>query len=77
METGTVKWFNPTKGFGFIERPGAADLFVHFSGIRGEKRDEEGHKVLPNGAAVEFEVREGKQGLEAADVVVVGEQGTS
>ncbi len=63
METGTVKWFNRTKGFGFIEREGGSDVFVHFSAIEGE-----GFKVLDEGDKVEFEVIEGPKGPQAASV---------
>ncbi|MCA2002130.1 MAG: cold-shock protein, partial [Chloroflexi bacterium] len=63
---GTVKWFNGTKGFGFIEREGGADVFVHFSAIRGE-----GFKNLEEGQKVEFTIEKGPKGLQAADVVVL------
>lgn len=63
MERGTVKWFNRTKGFGFIEREGAEDVFVHYSAIQGE-----GFKVLDQGDDVEFEVTEGPKGFQAANV---------
>ena len=63
---GTVKWFNATKGYGFIEREGGADVFVHFSGIRGA-----GYRSLEQGQKVEFEVTEGPKGPQAQDVVVV------
>jgi len=65
-EQGTVKWFNDSKGFGFIERESGADVFVHFRGIRGE-----GHKTLRDGQQVEFDVVEGQKGLNAQDVVVL------
>lgn len=64
MEQGTVKWFNAEKGFGFIEREGADDVFVHFSAIQ-----EEGFKSLEEGQAVEFEIEEGDRGPQAANVV--------
>ncbi|MBD3948755.1 cold-shock protein [Tuanshanicoccus lijuaniae] len=64
MEQGTVKWFNSEKGFGFIEREGAADVFVHFSAIQGD-----GYKTLEEGQAVSFEVEEGARGPQAANVV--------
>ena len=68
MATGTVKWFNNEKGYGFIEpEDGGKDLFVHHSAILGE-----GYKSLPEGAKVEFEAREGQKGPEAAEVSVVG-----
>jgi CspA family cold shock protein len=66
-ETGTVKWFNGGKGYGFIAREGGADVFVHFSAIRGD-----GFRNLEEGQTVEFEVVEGPKGLQAADVAVVG-----
>lgn len=64
VEQGTVKWFNAEKGFGFIEREGADDVFVHFSAIQ-----EEGFKSLEEGQAVEFEIEEGDRGPQAANVV--------
>lgn len=63
MEQGTVKWFNEAKGFGFIEREGDADVFVHFSAIQGD-----GFKTLAEGQAVQFEVEEGARGPQAANV---------
>jgi CspA family cold shock protein len=63
-EMGTVKWFNGAKGYGFIEREGAEDVFVHYSGIRGE-----GYKNLNEGERVEFTVEQGAKGLQAVDVV--------
>ena len=65
--TGTVKWFNGTKGFGFIEREGAEDVFVHYSSIRGD-----GFRNLEEGQNVEFVVEQGQKGLQATDVVVLG-----
>ncbi len=62
--TGTVKWFNSEKGFGFIEREGGDDVFVHFSAIQGE-----GFKTLEEGQKVEFEIVEGNRGPQAANVV--------
>jgi len=64
--TGTVKWFNGAKGFGFIAREGGEDVFVHYTAIRGE-----GFKNLEEGQSVEFEVAQGKKGLQATDVVVL------
>ena len=63
METGTVKWFNRTKGFGFIEREEGDDVFVHYSAIEGD-----GFKVLYQGDQVEFEVTDGPKGPQAANV---------
>lgn len=62
-ETGTVKWFNDAKGYGFISRPGGDDLFVHYSAIQGD-----GYKSLAEGQDVEFEVAEGRKGLQAVNV---------
>jgi CspA family cold shock protein len=68
MATGTVKWFNDAKGYGFIApEDGSKDVFVHFSNIAGD-----GFKSLSEGAKVEFEVREGAKGPEALNVVLVG-----
>lgn len=64
-ETGSVKWFNANKGFGFITRDSGDDVFVHFRSIRGD-----GHRVLRDGQRVEFEVTEGEKGLQADDVAV-------
>ena len=63
MATGTVKFFNSEKGYGFISREGGADVFVHFSNIEGS-----GYKTLAEGDAVEFEVAPGKKGEEAQKV---------
>ena len=62
-EQGTVKWFSNEKGYGFISREGADDVFVHFSAIEGE-----GYKTLTEGQAVEFEIVEGPKGKQAANV---------
>ena len=63
MEKGRVKWFSAEKGFGFIEREGGKDVFVHFSAINMN-----GFKTLEEGAEVEFEVVEGAKGPQAANV---------
>ena len=63
METGTVKWFNSSKGYGFITRNEGDDVFVHFNAIAGD-----GYKTLDEGDQVEFEVEEGPKGLQAANV---------
>ena len=63
MEQGTVKWFNAEKGFGFIEREGGDDVFVHFSAIQGE-----GFKTLDEGQEVTFEVEQGQRGPQATNV---------
>lgn len=67
MATGTVKWFNDSKGYGFVTPDdGGKDLFVHHSQIQGE-----GFKSLAEGAKVEFEPREGQKGPEATNVIAV------
>jgi CspA family cold shock protein len=66
MATGTVKWFNDGKGFGFIEREDGADLFVHFSAIAGE-----GYRSLPEGAQVSYDVAEDAKGPRAENVRVI------
>lgn len=63
MEHGKVKWFNSEKGFGFIEREGAEDVFVHFSAIQGE-----GYKTLEEGQEVTFDVENGQRGPQATNV---------
>lgn len=62
-ETGKVKWFSNSKGFGFIEREGGEDVFVHFSAIQGE-----GFKALEEGQKVQFDIIEGAKGPQAANV---------
>jgi CspA family cold shock protein len=62
-EQGTVKWFSNEKGYGFISREGAEDVFVHFSAIQGE-----GYKTLTEGQAVEFDIVDGPKGKQAANV---------
>lgn len=64
-ETGTVKWFNATKGYGFITRDSGGDVFVHYSAINSQ-----GYRSLEEGQRVEFEVVEGKKGLQAQEVSV-------
>ena len=67
MATGTVKWFNDAKGYGFIAPDeGGKDLFVHFSNIAGD-----GFKTLTENAKVEYEAREGSKGPEATNVVAI------
>ncbi len=66
MATGTVKWFDDAKGYGFIEREDGEDVFVHYSGIVGE-----GYKSLAEGAKVEFDVEQDAKGPRAANVVVI------
>jgi CspA family cold shock protein len=67
LQTGSVKWFNDSKGFGFIAQDGgAADLFVHFSEIQGG-----GFKTLAENQRVQFEVKQGPKGLQAANVTAI------
>lgn len=69
MTTGTVKWFNESKGFGFIApSDGGKDVFVHFSAIEGS-----GFKTLAEGQAVEFEVEDGPKGPQATNVTAAGQ----
>lgn len=65
--TGTVKWFNGDKGYGFIAREEGNDVFVHYSAIRGQ-----GFRNLEEGQRVEFAIEQGPKGLQAADVAVIG-----
>lgn len=62
-ETGTVKWFDNAKGYGFIQRPQGEDVFVHYRAIRGE-----GYRTLQEGQQVNFNVVKGQKGLQAEDV---------
>ena len=66
MYEGKVKWFNETKGFGFIEQNGGDDVFVHFSAIQGT-----GFKTLKEGDSVSFEIENGSKGKSAVNVVVL------
>lgn len=65
-ETGIVKWFNNSKGYGFIQRDVGGDVFVHYRAVRGD-----GFRTLEEGMRVEFTVTEGQKGLQAEDVAVV------
>ena len=64
METGTVKWFNSSKGYGFITREQGDDVFVHYNAIQGD-----GYKSLDEGDQVQFEITQGPKGLQATNVV--------
>jgi CspA family cold shock protein len=66
LPQGTVKWFSNEKGYGFIEREGGDDVFVHFSAIQSE-----GYRSLTEGQRVEFEVVQGQKGLQASNVQVL------
>ena len=63
---GTVKWFNATKGYGFISREGGEDVFVHFSAIQSH-----GYRTLNEGQRVEFTIERGPKGLQASNVIMV------
>ena len=63
VANGKVKWFNNSKGYGFIQQEDGTDIFVHFSAIQGD-----GYKTLDEGQSVEFEITEGPKGLQAANV---------
>ncbi len=63
METGTVKWFNGTKGYGFIAREEGEDVFVHYKAIEGD-----GYRTLEEGDRVQFEIGQGPKGLQATKV---------
>jgi cold shock protein len=66
MEKGTVKWFDSTKGYGFIKRENGNDVFVHFKSINGD-----GYKTLNEGDEVEFEVQEASKGPQAVNVTKI------
>lgn len=65
-EQGVVKWFNASKGYGFIQRQSGEDVFVHYTGIQSD-----GYRTLQDGATVEFEVTKGPKGYQAINVVQV------
>jgi len=63
---GTIKWFNASKGYGFIERQDGSDVFVHYTAIQSE-----GYRTLQEGQQVEFAIEQGPKGLQAAQVIVL------
>lgn len=65
-KTGTVKWFNESKGFGFIEQESGPDVFAHFSAIQGD-----GFKTLAEGQKVQFKITQGKKGPQAEEIVAI------
>ncbi len=65
-ETGMVKWFNPEKGYGFIQRDSGEDVFVHYSAIQGD-----GYRSLEEGSRVQFVVQSGHKGLQADEVELI------
>ncbi len=67
MATGRVKWFNEQKGYGFIEQDEGKDLFVHYSGIKGD-----GFRNLHEGEVVEFDIEQGEKGPKAVNVTITG-----
>ena len=66
METGTIKWFNSSKGYGFISREEGDDIFVHYNAIEGD-----GYRTLEEGDKVEFEIEQGPKGLQASKVTKI------
>lgn len=66
LTTGSVKWFNETKGFGFLEQENGPDVFVHFSSIKAD-----GFKTLAEGQKVQFEIQDGQKGPQAANVEII------
>ena len=64
--TGTVKWFNSSKGYGFIERQDGSDVFVHYTAIQSD-----GYRTLQEGQQVEFTIEQGPKGLQAAQVTIL------
>ena len=72
VNTGTVKWFNAQKGYGFIATPDGRDIFVHYSSISGD-----GYKILTEGDVVTFDIVEGDKGLRAENVIVTSASATN